>query len=430
MSAGSTDPETSTETGSPDVADLPDVVRQRVVALVADVLPAVAGVPAPLRRVVQFAPQRRARLGAAAILDALADEAFRERVGVQTAAADVSAGDPTAAAALAWLVRGDAWRAAYDDALDRLAATGAEPHDSEAERLRRRVEALESQLREARSTSRQRLDELRAENMTLRRKLGEARAAQRSTQAALDDATQAVTAAEAAAAQATARAEAEVRRLRAQVEELEADQRSGRREARSQRDEATVRARLLLDTVLDAANGLRRELALPPVDGAPGDRVEAEVAAAGEPAAPRPTPPVGPALLEQLLSLPRSRLLVDGYNVSKSVWGSSSLEAQRIRLLNSLAPVVARTGAETTVVFDAASSTSRPVVGAPRGVKVLFSPEGVIADDVLRDLVAAEPPGRALVVVTSDQALAADVRRAGARAVDSAALVALLGGAG
>nr|WP_253945090.1 NYN domain-containing protein [Nocardioides sp. zg-DK7169] len=128
--------------------------------------------------------------------------------------------------------------------------------------------------------------------------------------------------------------------------------------------------------------------------------------------------------------MPRARLLVDGYNVSKTAWPQSSLEAQRIRLLQALAPVVARTGAETTVVFDAAAAGRRPVVMTPRGVKVLFSPEGVIADDVIRDLVGAEPSGRVVLVVTSDGELGADVARAGARVVTSDVLVALLGRTG
>ncbi len=73
-----------------------------------------------------------------------------------------------------------------------------------------------------------------------------------------------------------------------------------------------------------------------------------------------------------------------------------SLERQRERLTSGLAPLVARTGAETTVVFDAADTPERPVVNRPRGVRVLFSPFGVIADDVIRELVAAEPQGRPL----------------------------------
>ena len=72
---------------------------------------------------------------------------------------------------------------------------------------------------------------------------------------------------------------------------------------------------------------------------------------------------------------------------------------------------MARTGAETTVVFDAAEPDQPgPWSSAPRGVKVLFSPPGVIADDVIRDLVAAEPPGRTVVVVTDDQEVAGDAR--------------------
>ena len=39
-----------------------------------------------------------------------------------------------------------------------------------------------------------------------------------------------------------------------------------------------------------------------------------------------------------------------------------------------------------------------------------------IADDVIRELVAAEPPGRPVVVVTSDREVATDVVRAGFRA--------------
>ena len=115
-------------------------------------------------------------------------------------------------------------------------------------------------------------------------------------------------------------------------------------------------------------------------------------------------------------------------NVSRTAWDSSSLEAQRTRLLSALAPLVARTGAETTVVFDAAQAAARPLVRAPRGVRVLFSPVGVLADDVIRRLVEAEPPGRPVVVVTSDREVADDVVRAGFRAVGSPALLGLIGG--
>ena len=49
-------------------------------------LPDVPTLPPAVRRVAAFAPARRARLGASAIAEALADDEVRERVGVQVAA--------------------------------------------------------------------------------------------------------------------------------------------------------------------------------------------------------------------------------------------------------------------------------------------------------------------------------------------------------
>ncbi|MCK5927191.1 MAG: NYN domain-containing protein, partial [Nocardioides sp.] len=169
------------------------------------------------------------------------------------------------------------------------------------------------------------------------------------------------------------------------------------------------------------------ELALPPATASPGERVEESLAAPDVPG-PRAVPDVGPALLEQYLALPRARLVVDGYNVSMGAWSGSSLEAQRTRLLTAMAPLVARTGAETTVVFDGADADTRPPTSQPRGVKVLFSPKGVIADEVIGQLVEAEPRGRVVLVVSDDREVQARCQRAGARAVASASLVGLLGG--
>jgi hypothetical protein len=50
----------------------------------------------------------------------------------------------------------------------------------------------------------------------------------------------------------------------------------------------------------------------------------------------------------------------------------------------------------------------------------------VIADDVIRDLVAVEPTGRVVLVVTADRQVATDVARDGARVVDPDALISLL----
>ena len=119
-------------------------------------------------------------------------------------------------------------------------------------------------------------------------------------------------------------------------------------------------------------------------------------------------------------------MILDGYNVTRSVWESTSLETQRGRLLALVPALAARTNAEVTVVFDAAAVAARPVVAAPRGVRVLFSPPGVIADDVIRDLVAAEPTGRPVLVVTADAAVLRDVRADGALAVSPSAMLHLL----
>jgi predicted RNA-binding protein with PIN domain len=56
---------------------------------------------------------------------------------------------------------------------------------------------------------------------------------------------------------------------------------------------------------------------------------------------------------------------------------------------------------------------------ARRLVRVVYSPEGVLADDVLRAEVAALDPARAVVVVTNDQAVLHDVKAAGANTISS-----------
>jgi predicted RNA-binding protein with PIN domain len=404
-----------------------------VVAQAADVLPDVPTLPPAVRRVAAFAPARRARLGASAITEALADEEVRERVGIQVAARPgPDDADDAAVAARAWLTRPDDWAEVMTDRLARIVEAAAVGEERELERLRKRLADAEQSLRELRSARETDEEVLRAEHQaehaSLRRRLGEARAAERESRARADRGEVELGRVRAEAESRIAALEKENRQLRGQVERHDAAGVQARRDARTERDEATVRARLLLESVIDAATGLRRELGLQAVEGVPADRVEADVAAAGV-RTPSSAGAVGagdPGLLEQYLAMPRARLIVDGYNVSKRAWPSSSLEAQRNRLAGSLAGLVARSGAETTIVFDAAETDHRPPVVAPRGVRVLYSPRGVIADDVIRDLVAVEPTGRVVLVVTADREIAVDVARDGARVVDPDALIALL----
>ena len=84
-----------------------------------------------------------------------------------------------------------------------------------------------------------------------------------------------------------------------------------------------------------------------------------------------------------------------------------------------------RHGADITVVFDGAS-----VVGAHaprrRHVRVVFSPEGVTADDVIRAEVAHLPDETPVVVVTNDREIVDDVKALGANVIPSNAFIAVL----
>ncbi|HLR85250.1 MAG TPA: hypothetical protein VK059_09870, partial [Nocardioidaceae bacterium] len=179
--------------GTPVV--LPEPVRHRVVALAAQALSDLEPrqLPAPLRKVAQFTPSRRARLAGAMIASALeTDEGFRDRIAalvraghedlVEAIAADaVATIDPTEVAAIAYLTRGEGWQHAFDAALDAVeaeraasAASAAEESDTN-ERLRAAADQLREELRSARATHRREIDALKRDNTDLRRKLGDAR---------------------------------------------------------------------------------------------------------------------------------------------------------------------------------------------------------------------------------------------------------------
>jgi predicted RNA-binding protein with PIN domain len=118
-------------------------------------------------------------------------------------------------------------------------------------------------------------------------------------------------------------------------------------------------------------------------------------------------------------------VLVDGYNVAKLAWPDLDCAGQRIVLLDAIENLARRFGSDITVVFDGAD-----VIGATadrrRIVRVVFSPEDVIADDVIRDEVRRLPATRSVVVVTNDQQIVRDVRAMGANTVASDQFLALL----
>ncbi|QHT55978.1 hypothetical protein GXP71_07745 [Cellulomonas sp. H30R-01] len=434
--------------------EVPADVRAALVQVAAEVLGALDGpdVPTTLRAVRQFAPRRRASAGAGPLWLALQDDGFRARVarawatdhpdlaralagGTGTDAADdtddtddtddgagaagaVGASPGTSAAVGAWLLGHD-WRSF-------LPTTDARPSQEVArltERLGRseaEVERLRDDLTGARREAADARDALAALQRELRRLRSDADRARSEGRRQADEAAAALARAEEARAGAADDARAAADDLRA----AQAERTAARAELRSARKLADARVRLLLDTIVDAATGLRHELALPPAADLPADLVAPDQT--------RPAPRTGsrgrsaddPALLDELLRQPWAHVLVDGYNVTKTGYGELTLTDQRRRLVEGLARVAAGTGAEVTCCFDGQPGQAPPTVQA-RGVRVLFS-VGEIADDLIRRLVAAEPPGRVLVVVTSDQAVARDVEARGAWVVPSTTLLARL----
>jgi predicted RNA-binding protein with PIN domain len=184
---------------------------------------------------------------------------------------------------------------------------------------------------------------------------------------------------------------------------------------RSGRAAADRRLDLLLQTVEGAATGLRREWQLTGGGPDPAERVAAGLTDA------KSAPAGDTASLLGWLSMPQAHLIVDGYNVTKRAWPDLTLAEQRDRLVRELARLHARSGAEITVVFDGAAVIA-PQLRA-RGVRVLFSPPGTIADEVIRRLVAAEPTGRVVLVATADREILDAVLRRAARPVPPAVLL-------
>ncbi|HEU4422757.1 MAG TPA: NYN domain-containing protein [Pilimelia sp.] len=423
---------------------LPEPVRQRIVALTATALPSLPldEIPVPLRRVAKFAPNRRARLGGAAIAAQLAaDPLFRQRISSRvlaeagelgTAITDGScpaAADPVEVASLAYVARPPGWRDLLDAAGEAVRAEvdsavvadlvrDAEQRAARAEHDRAIARVEAEKLRDELARVREELGALREEARVLGKSLRDAHAAQRRAAELLATEKGRVT-------RAAADHDAELRRLRAKLAEAETAVGSVRQSAKDARSVDDARLWLLLETIGQAAVGLRRELALDPAERLPADFVadaHADRPGAAAASRARALDADDPARLDQLLALPRVHLLVDGYNVTKRGFAEISLEQQRHRLVSALGGIAAQTGAEVTAVFDGAERV-HGLPPAPRGVRVLFSRKGQTADDLIRRLVRAEPAGRPVVVVSSDREVADGVRRHGAYPLGADSLI-------
>ena len=423
-----------------DWTELPEGVRARLAELAADAvthLPAM-DIPQPVRAVARFAPAKRAKLGGGALMLGLHNyPAFRAAVTDwarqhRPSALDVSATDPAAAAAAA-LLTGDGAAAHYLELVSRRAGDAAlraerDTATAKLERAEAELARVREELGNVGATTGKLVDERDNELEKLRKRLREQgvrlREARDEAEAARADAEQLRVRTEQDCKALIAERDRERERAdaeRAKARRAEADAQAARQAAREARQADEVRLALLVDTLDGAVTGLRRELALGGAGPRPADLVRGASAIQGA---------VGrvndPAALDRLLALPTVHLIVDGYNVTKTGYPELPLVDQRERLTHQLAALAARTGAEVTVVFDGAGVVSVPSA-APRGVRVLFSDPGVLADDVIRALVTAEPEGRPVVVATSDRAVADSVRRRGAHPVPSAVLLARLG---
>ncbi|NEB12722.1 RNA-binding protein [Streptomyces coelicoflavus] len=432
--------------GAAEVLDrpLPDGVRRRVVQIVSDGFGSLTlgELPAQLRQYARFAPNRRAKFAGNAMAAAVETDAlFRQRIGEKLRDAQPElagalesgsappAADPFDVAAAAYVLRPHGW-------VKLVTAAGEEAQRADAERAdeesRAELERLHEELARAREHTRAENERLRAEldaakreTESLHRKLRSALSDVKRGEAALRKLRGETDAVRAEAHTQVSAAESETRRLKTRLGEAEAALEATRKAAREGRSVEDMRVRLLLDTLLDATQGLRRELALPPVAVRPAETVDAVEPGRMTPKdiANRALSENDPAILDQLLALPQAHLVVDGYNVTKTGYPQMPLEKQRLRLLGQLSQLAAQTGAEMTCVFDGAELVAPVLLAPPRGVRVLFSKPGVTADELIRQLVRAEPPGRPVIVVSTDREVADGVARAGARPVASAVLL-------
>lgn len=408
-------------------------VDHRIAQLVVAALPQLSEqeVPGPLRPMVKWRRDRITRAAQTQILSHLAsDQDFASSLAAQlvltnpTAKAladdpddpNLAATDPIVVAAILSIARPDGWEArvsALVDVPERPSraeqVTAAQSEQSnrqrrQTERLKRQVDELTTTISDLKSAVREQSTRRKAETGQLSQQVSQLQRQLSEMSAALEH------------------ERAANRRLTKQLEQAQQSKQAVRRSQRQAEAAENARLAVLLAALSEAAAGLAVELQLPINVGQPADFVAALI--------PEPISKAAGldsvAALQETLSAPQCHLIVDGYNVSKATWPSESLAVQRERLLRGLEYLAARWGTEVTVVFDGAAVSGVPAMSS-KAVRVRFSEPGELADRVIVRLAAAEPMGRLVVVVSTDAAVAAGARAAGARTADSAALVPLLG---
>ena len=320
-----------------------------------------------------------------------------------------------------WLQRDDGWEERLAKLVDEAERSS---HEAGAEAARRRAEKRREAAEQAAARTRAELVTLGERNAELTTQLAEQRAlradvadAVEAARGALADARAAARHADDRAAAARARlagveAERDVALSRAAAAEVQRDAVLADRAEQAGLSSPIARlsdlrdlsraARSLADrlgAIVDVGPQRRKALALP--GGVARDSRRAA---------------------EFLLRAPGAAILIDGYNVAKQAWPDDTLERQRERCLDLVDDLARRQGNAIAVIFDGAD-----IVGSHtsqrRLARVVYSPAGVTADDVIRAEVTATPPQRPVVVVTNDQAIRRDVAADGANLVTTDAFL-------
>jgi predicted RNA-binding protein with PIN domain len=390
--------------------------------------------PRPLRPFLGFArlPDR----ALAAVRKALDDEEFLARVA--SVAEVPAAAEQLDRASMLFLTRPEGWT----EELDALAATAsaaaeeerAARDDRSATRRAERAEAAARRAEEAAQRARRELARVEPA-------LAEERRLRRAAEQALTRTARELAAANERALAAAAEV-AEVREqlvaIAGQRDELERRLASAASPAPVLPDPAPARAALV--AARSAAGDLHRALEeaaaalLPPgvggaVPAAPAPPPTRSVAASSR--RPLVLPPAvfddSPEAAAHLVRAPGALLLVDGYNAAMAIWPGLDVTEIRLRLIDALTELAARTGVRVHVVFDGADLAG--AVPPPRSgpVRVSFSDAGTEADDVILALVESLPTSVPVLVASSDRRVQDGARGLGANILSSGQLGAVLG---
>ena len=315
-----------------------------------------------------------------------------------------------------WLLRPEGWQATFASLTTRAQPAQPSPDPLLAREL--------EQAKAAATKLRKKLDDERKKARVEREKADRACAKQISRGQTLADAAQREATAlrhqveglQQEVAQLQAQGAATQRQLDKTTRELQQahkDAQQAKRSGRQAQLATNARTAVLMEALHGAVRGLSDELGLPSGLPQPADTMD------------RSNPDLAQSVMSlhdaktfrQFLTAPRAHLIVDGYNVTKTLLGDQgALADQRERLVKAMGALAAQTGVEATAVFDGRSLGSVPPLST-NNVRVRFSPKDVTADDEIIEMLGVEPVGRVLLVVSDDQDVQHRATKRGARAV-------------